>query len=98
MPSRFKAIIVGGGPVGLIMAHALTAADIDWVLIERRESIAFETGATLYVLLQGIRILHQLGLIDKAEQIGSPLHRIIHTDSNGTVLRDFPAFSEMAKW
>jgi len=97
MTAKFKAIIVGGGPTGLIMAHALARANIDWVLIERRDSVPFRTGAALLLLPQGVRILDQLGILQQGQQIGSKLGSFIHTDSYGDVIRDVPFFDTLAE-
>jgi 2-polyprenyl-6-methoxyphenol hydroxylase-like FAD-dependent oxidoreductase len=61
---EFRAIIVGGGPVGMIMAHALTLAKIDFLLVEKRDEISTWTGAGLGMWSQGMRILHQMGLLE----------------------------------
>lgn len=47
MEDTFKVIIVGGGPIGLLVAHALGHAGIDFVLLERRERLLEDTGAAL---------------------------------------------------
>ena len=97
MTAKFKAIIVGGGPTGLIMAHALARANIDWVLIERRDTVPLRTGAALLLLPQGVRILDQLGILQQAQQIGSKLGNFIHTDSSGNVIRDDRFFDTLAE-
>ena len=97
MTAKFKAIIVGGGPTGLITAHALARANIDWVLIERRDTVPFRTGAALLLLPQGVRILDQLGILQQAQQIGSKMGNFIHTDSYGDVIRDVPFFGTLAE-
>ncbi|ROW08283.1 hypothetical protein VMCG_03175 [Cytospora schulzeri] len=40
----FKVIVVGGGPVGLIAAHSLSKAGIDFVVLERRPEVVEEIG------------------------------------------------------
>ncbi|RFU79577.1 fad binding domain-containing [Trichoderma arundinaceum] len=60
----FKVVIIGGGPVGLISAHALHKAGMDFVVLERGKDIAFDVGASLVLGPSSLRILHQLGLLD----------------------------------
>jgi hypothetical protein len=43
----FRAIIVGGGPSGLALAHCLHAAKIDYVVLEKRKAIVEFSGAGL---------------------------------------------------
>ena len=52
---NFKVIIVGGGPVGLIAAHVLLRAGIDFVLLESRPDICVNLGANLVLLPSGQR-------------------------------------------
>jgi 2-polyprenyl-6-methoxyphenol hydroxylase-like FAD-dependent oxidoreductase len=49
-PSTTKAIVVGGGPVGLVAAHALTHAGLDFVLLESRPNIVIDAGSNLVLL------------------------------------------------
>ncbi|GFF29079.1 3-(3-hydroxy-phenyl)propionate/3-hydroxycinnamic acid hydroxylase [Aspergillus udagawae] len=63
--SPFKAIIVGGGPIGLAAAHALHLADIDFVVLERRPAIFEDRGASLIVHPHTLRVLHQFGILDE---------------------------------
>lgn len=62
--TRFKAIVVGGGPVGLAAAHALHLAGIDFVVLERRPTIFEDRGASLIVHPHTFRVLHQFGILD----------------------------------
>jgi 2-polyprenyl-6-methoxyphenol hydroxylase-like FAD-dependent oxidoreductase len=41
---QFRAVIIGGGPVGLCLAHTLSLAGIDYVLLERRGKVVEESG------------------------------------------------------
>ncbi|KAK2069430.1 hypothetical protein P8C59_004014 [Phyllachora maydis] len=63
----FKAIIVGGGPVGLAMGHALALAGLDFVILERAPRVAERgTGASLALWPHSARVLDQFGLLDEA--------------------------------
>jgi 2-polyprenyl-6-methoxyphenol hydroxylase-like FAD-dependent oxidoreductase len=75
MSGTFKAIIVGGGPTGLCLAHALSLAGIDYVLLERRGELVEKTGFALALWPQSIRILDQLGLLEEAQKIYHPQWR-----------------------
>ncbi|KAF5657976.1 hydroxylase [Fusarium heterosporum] len=87
MPSRgFKAIVVGGGPVGLTAAHALSRANIDFVLLERRSSTVIDAGSNLVLTPMGIRALGQLGLADLLQKVSSPLGIIHRQDHSGSDL------------
>ncbi|KAI0160723.1 putative monooxygenase [Xylariaceae sp. FL1272] len=65
----FKAIIVGGGLVGLTTAHVLSKADIDFVVLEKHESSFTTLGSTLALWPQTLRIFDQLGLLDSLESV-----------------------------
>lgn len=73
--NTFKVIIVGGGPVGLFAAHAFRSADIDFVLLERRENITIDVGACLVLTPATLRVFHQLGLLDQVLSIGCELEK-----------------------
>lgn len=68
-----KVIIVGGGPNGITAAHALHHAGIDFVVLEKRQTVLEDTGASLVLSPHNQRVYHQLGLLDKILAIGEPL-------------------------
>ncbi|KAH8670849.1 hypothetical protein BX600DRAFT_231238 [Xylariales sp. PMI_506] len=84
----FRAIIIGGGPVGLCMAHALGLAGIDYVLCEKRPEIADRFGAGLSVMPQAARILHQFGILKEAEALALPMATTAHVIEDGHGWRD----------
>ena len=73
---HFRAIIVGGGPVGLVAAHAFYRAGIDFVVLERQDALAVPEagGAGIAVMPNTLRLLAQLGLLDAVEAIGTPMN------------------------
>jgi hypothetical protein len=58
--------IVGGGPAGLSQAHALAGTGIDYVLLERRDTVVQSSGLGLALWPHAVRILDQLGLFEEA--------------------------------
>ncbi len=72
---KFKVIVVGGGPAGLTAAHALSRAGIDYVVPEHRPSVTTDLGASLGLWPHGLRVLAQLGLLDRLQGIGAELLR-----------------------
>ncbi|KAK7961757.1 uncharacterized protein PG986_002582 [Apiospora aurea] len=89
---KFKAIIIGGGPVGMYLAHALPETGIDYVLCEKRDSIPPPTALGLFLWPHGLRLLHQVGLIDQTEAISSSLTKITHVGPEGDIVRDYSGF------
>jgi 2-polyprenyl-6-methoxyphenol hydroxylase-like FAD-dependent oxidoreductase len=61
----FRVIIAGGGIAGLTLANSLSQAHIDYVLLEARDEIAPQVGASIGIFAQGGRILDQLGAYDE---------------------------------
>lgn len=74
MPS-FKVIVIGGGPVGLVAAHSLSKAGIDFVVLERRPEVFQDVGASLVIFPHNIRVLSQFGLLPKLREIGHEVLR-----------------------
>ncbi|XXG96263.1 hypothetical protein Hte_002544 [Hypoxylon texense] len=66
-PATFRVIIVGAGPVGLYLAHALSRANIDYLVLEQYDSVLRHQGAGVLVYPQTIRQLDQIGLYRKAK-------------------------------
>ncbi|RSL42447.1 hypothetical protein CEP54_015479 [Fusarium duplospermum] len=71
--TNFKVIVVGGGPVGLVAAHVLYNAGIDFVVLERRQNVVLDLGAALVLAPQNMRVMHQLGLFEELMEIGEEL-------------------------
>ena len=70
---RFRVIIAGGGISGLTLANALEKADIDYVLLEARDTIAPQVGASIGIFQNGGRILDQLGCFDEIREETVPI-------------------------
>ncbi|KAG8156979.1 hypothetical protein KVR01_013201 [Diaporthe batatas] len=92
----FRVIIVGGGPTGLIMAHALHEAGMDYTLLEQAAHIGapdttadptqpdHNNGTSFHLLWpDSARILDQLGLLRQVQQISCPV-RTRNTGSAST--------------
>ncbi len=62
--SKFRVIVVGGGPVGLMAAHILTKAGIDFVVLEKYRTVTPEPGSSIGLWPPTVRVLDQLGLFD----------------------------------
>ena len=95
--SNFKVIVVGGGPVGLTAAHALTKAGIDFVLLERRQEIVVDAGSNLVLSPVGLRTLAQLGIQKEIYAVSSALSRVDRIDHNGKNIGDVEFFKQIEK-
>ncbi|KAL4811695.1 hypothetical protein BDW67DRAFT_189433 [Aspergillus spinulosporus] len=71
---KFRVIIVGGSIAGLTLAHCLHRLGIEYVVLERREEISPQEGASVGIMPNGGRILDQLGLYDQIEELIEPLY------------------------
>ncbi|KAE8381997.1 hypothetical protein BDV26DRAFT_300471 [Aspergillus bertholletiae] len=76
--SPFRVIIVGGSVTGLTLAHCLDRAGIDYIVLEKHEEIHPQIGASVVIFPNGGRILEQLGLYQRIEELSQKLRRI-HT-------------------
>lgn len=96
--TKFRAIIVGAGPVGLYLAHALSKAKIAYVVLEQSDSVIQYQGAGVLLYPQTLRLLDQIGLYEKAENDFIINHD--HTDlliSNGRVIKSTPLWSMLGE-
>ncbi|KAL4940629.1 hypothetical protein BDV06DRAFT_230222 [Aspergillus oleicola] len=71
---ELKVIIVGGSIAGLSLAHCLYRANIDHIVLEKRQEIAPQEGASIGIWPNGARMLEQLGLYKELEKLTEPLH------------------------
>ncbi|KAI1261788.1 hypothetical protein F5Y18DRAFT_440175 [Xylariaceae sp. FL1019] len=84
----FKVIVVGGGPVGLVAAHALHLAGIDFVLLERREHVVDPSGASVVLSPPSMRILSQFGIQQEIEDAGAELEHVKSFTRQGYKFKD----------
>ncbi|KEY67031.1 hypothetical protein S7711_04713 [Stachybotrys chartarum IBT 7711] len=91
--TAFKVIIVGGGPVGLTAAHALSRAGIDFTLLERRDSVVIDAGSNIVLSPQGLRALAQLNVSAELNKYSEELDLINRIDHNGRNLGEMHWFS-----
>ncbi|CAG8255250.1 unnamed protein product [Penicillium olsonii] len=78
----FRVIIVGGSVSGLALANMLEQYDIDFIVLEKHESIAPQLGAGYAMLPHGARILDQLGCYDALEKLSAPVDTMVGYDEN----------------
>ena len=60
----FRVIIVGGGIAGLATAHALTLANIDYIVLEKRKNPLEPNGAGVGAWPANMPLLKQFGVYD----------------------------------
>lgn len=82
-PTNFRVIVVGGGPVGLSCANALSQAGIDFIVLEQRSSFVIDAGSNLILVPMSMRVLGQLGLLEELKKVSSPLNIINRMDHSG---------------
>ncbi|KAK8074382.1 monooxygenase [Apiospora hydei] len=69
----FRVLIVGGSIAGLVLAHSLHRAGIDYLVLEARDRIDPQVGASLGLFSNGARVLDQLGVYDNILECTDPL-------------------------
>ncbi|KUL83808.1 hypothetical protein ZTR_06654 [Talaromyces verruculosus] len=84
----FKVIVVGGGPTGLVAAHCLYLAGIDFEVLERRDTIVDLSGASVVLAPASLRILSQFGIREKVEAAGAELDHVKSFTRDGYKFRD----------
>lgn len=81
-PAPFRVIIVGGGPTGLVLAHALHQAGIEYILLELSPTIPTTPGpeteddsgiTSLLLWPNSARILDQLSLLRQTCKLACPV-------------------------
>jgi FAD dependent monooxygenase len=72
---NFKVIIVGGSVAGLTLAHTFSRAGIDYILLESRDTISPQLGASIVIMPNGAMILDQMGLYDDMQKLATGLKR-----------------------
>lgn len=93
----FKVIIVGGGVGGLALAGCLQRANIDYVLLEARETIDPQMGQAICLLPSGSRILDQLGYYEALETGMVMLKYSANRDVAGNLLQPKDADVQLLK-
>jgi 2-polyprenyl-6-methoxyphenol hydroxylase-like FAD-dependent oxidoreductase len=83
-----KVIVVGGGPVGMTAAHALSKAGIDFVLLESRSEIVMDAGSGLVLSAMGLRALAQLSLLPALSKMSTPVDKFKRLDHKGRDIGD----------
>jgi 2-polyprenyl-6-methoxyphenol hydroxylase-like FAD-dependent oxidoreductase len=79
----FRIIIGGGGISGLTLASSLEKAGIDYVLLEARDTVSPQVGASIGIFPNGGRIIDQLGCFDRVEKEIVPLGTFYNRYDNG---------------
>ncbi|KAH7408325.1 hypothetical protein DE146DRAFT_370522 [Phaeosphaeria sp. MPI-PUGE-AT-0046c] len=72
--AKFRVIIVGAGPIGLYLAHAMERAKIDYVLLEQHCTVLNPSGQLVFTWPQTVRLLDQLGLYEAARDAAISIH------------------------
>ncbi|KAK6833441.1 hypothetical protein PG987_008135 [Apiospora arundinis] len=97
-PQPFRAIVVGGGLVGLTAAHILTKAGIDFVVLEKHKSIFTSRGTQLALWPQTFRIFDQLGLLESVQSILDWCQRtFVLSAEDASIRMEDPTFEIMEK-
>ncbi|KAK9414811.1 putative FAD/NAD(P)-binding domain-containing protein [Seiridium unicorne] len=84
----FRIIVVGGGVTGLTASLCFQKAGIDHVVLERRDVVAPDEGASIAIYPHGARVLQQLGCLEAAKNACVPCDRWIVRMPDGKKIMD----------
>ncbi|KAI9730796.1 MAG: hypothetical protein M1818_008076 [Claussenomyces sp. TS43310] len=84
----FRVIVVGAGVVGLTASHCLQKAGIEHVVLERRDDVAPNEGASTAIYPHGARILHQIGCLEPVQRACVPCDRWLVRKPDGQKILD----------
>jgi len=90
---QFRAVIVGGGPVGLTAAHSFALAGIDFIVLEARDTCCPEAGSSLVLNPASLRVFHQLGLEEQARKKSAEHERAVLVNYSGKTCKDVRPFT-----
>ncbi|KAH7009627.1 FAD binding domain-containing protein [Ilyonectria destructans] len=94
---KFRVVIVGGGPVGLCLAHSLSLAGIDYILLESRSTVVEKTGLGLALWPHGVRILDQIGLLEEGRKVYLPVKDKYNHWPDGSEINHSDLYQEIEK-
>ncbi|KAL2069492.1 hypothetical protein VTL71DRAFT_14171 [Oculimacula yallundae] len=84
---NFKPIIIGGSVAGLTLAHMFERANIDYILLEARDTLSPSIGSSIVIMANGARILDQLGLYEEMkDDFMMGMKRTFSRREDGTVV------------
>ncbi|KAL1842350.1 hypothetical protein VTJ49DRAFT_5518 [Mycothermus thermophilus] len=83
---RFRVVISGAGVAGLTLASALEKAGVDYVLLERRDEVAPQIGASIGIFPCSARILDQLGAWKDVKKLCEPLQVFYSRNGKGQLV------------
>src|SRR5687768_15297543 len=73
---KTQVIIIGAGPTGLALAVQLQRYNIDFIILERNDTTTHLSKA-MVVHARTLEIFDQIGLADKAVEMGQPAERFL---------------------
>lgn len=81
---------------GLTMAHMLSQAKINYILLEARDTLSPQLGAGIVLMPNGSRILDQLGVLDQMKKFLTRMAVQYRRKSDGTLVnrQDWPTLVE----
>ncbi|KAK3357850.1 FAD binding domain-containing protein [Lasiosphaeria hispida] len=93
--SRFKAIIVGGGPAGLVTGHCLAKAGIDFEILESRAKHEVGAGGSNALWPHNVRVFDQLGLLEETRKLHGQINHKVCVLGDGKVFYRSDAFAQV---
>jgi 2-polyprenyl-6-methoxyphenol hydroxylase-like FAD-dependent oxidoreductase len=93
--STFKVVVVGGSIAGLTLANILERYSINYVVLEKHPTIAPQLGASVGTLPHGARILDQLGIFSRVDEISMPVDESEALGPDAVVLGKTEPFGDL---
>ncbi|KAI1120971.1 hypothetical protein F5Y10DRAFT_289089 [Nemania abortiva] len=91
----FRVVILGAGPGGLFTAHALAAANIDFIVLEKQPEIVRYRGALFVAWPPLVRLMDQLGLYKQFMELSTPITTKTHFTTSGEPLCSARVFGDI---